>query len=116
MASLCLALLLAVFVMPNAVATASAFGMEPRLWQHELKKTYCQMIEKQRIYKLEQLDVYCAGKVGFFDDEMVSNYIVVIAAIVNAVFKVFFKVEPMVLRMKSVLKSPSLVLRPCLTS
>ena len=112
MASLGLALLLAVFVMPNVVATASAFGMEPRLWQHELKKTYCQMIEKQRIYKLEQLDVYCAGKVGFFDDEMVSNYIVVIAAIVNAVFKV----EPMVLRMKSVLKSPSLVFRPCLTS
>ena len=106
------ALLSAVLVQPDIVATEPSLQMEPRLWQHELKKTYCQMIQRQRIYKLEQLDVYCAGKVGFFDDEMVSNYIVVIAAIVNAVFKV----EPMVLRMKSVLKSPSLVFRPCLTS
>lgn len=62
------ALLLAVLVPPVA-----ALEMEPRLWQHELKKTYCQLIQRQRIYKLEQLDVYCAGKVGFFEDEQVRN-------------------------------------------
>ena len=56
-----------------AVAAGSLVQMEPRLWQHELKKTYCQMIERQRIYKTEQLDVYCAGNVGFFDDELVSD-------------------------------------------
>ena len=66
------ALLLAVLSLPNFVATKSGLQMDPRLWQHELKKTYCQMIERQQVYKLEQLDVYCAGKVSFFDDDMVS--------------------------------------------
>ena len=67
------ALLSAVLVQPDIVATEPSLQMEPRLWQHELKTTYCQMIQRQRIYKLEQLDVYCAGKVGFFDDEMVNS-------------------------------------------
>lgn len=72
------ALLLAVLALPNGVAafgaSASALEMEPRLWQHELKKTYCQLIERQRIYKIEQLNVYCAGKVAFFEDgDMVSH-------------------------------------------
>ena len=69
------ALLLAVLVPPSVVAVEamSALEMEPRLWQHELKKTYCQMIKGQRIFKLEQLEVYCAGKVSFFDDDMVSD-------------------------------------------
>ena len=54
-------------------AAISPLEMEPRLWQHELKKTYCQMIQRQRIYKVEQLDVYCAGKVAFFEDDMVRQ-------------------------------------------
>ena len=75
MASLFWALLLTVLV-PLRVVFVEATPtreMEPRLWQHELKKTYCELIQRQRIYKLEQLDVYCAGKVGFFDDELVNN-------------------------------------------
>lgn len=74
MALLFSALFLAVLAQPNVVATASAFEMEPRLWQHELKKTFCQLIERQQIHKQEQLHVYCAGKVAFFyEDEMVSG-------------------------------------------
>ena len=52
---------------------ALGFEMEPRLWQHELKKTYCELIQRQRIYKVEQLDTYCAGKVAFFEEDMVSR-------------------------------------------
>ena len=70
-----LALLLAAAVLAQVVAVAHAgsIEMEPRLWQHELKKTYCQLIDRQRIYKLEQLDIYCAGKVAFFDDHVSCN-------------------------------------------
>ena len=54
-----------------ASSSSSLFGnMEPRFWEHELKKTYCQLIQRQRIYKQEQLDIYCAGKVAFFDDQV----------------------------------------------
>ena len=74
MAMVVLALILAV------AAGSLAVDREPRIWQHELKKTYCQMIERQRIYKLEQLDVYCAGKVAFFEDDMVSHNSAVIVS------------------------------------
>jgi len=30
---------------------------------HQMKKTFCQMIHRTRIYKTEELDVYCVGKV-----------------------------------------------------
>ena len=42
MAMVVLALILAV------AAGSLAVDREPRIWQHELKKTYCQMIERQR--------------------------------------------------------------------
>ena len=77
------ALLLAV-VLANVdpgTAAGSLIEMEPRLWQHELKKTYCQLIQLQRVHKTEQLDIYCAGKVAFFD-ELVSDYFVVFVSIV----------------------------------
>ena len=57
----------------NVDAAVSPVEMEPRLWQHELKKTYCQLIQRQQIFKMEQLDIYCAGKVAFFDDDLVSK-------------------------------------------
>ena len=56
----------------NVDAAVSPVEMEPRLWQHELKNTYCQLIQRQQIFKMEQLDIYCAGKVAFFDDDLVS--------------------------------------------
>ena len=43
-------------------------GMDHHLWLHELKKTYCQAIVGNRIYKVENLAVHCAGKVSFFDE------------------------------------------------
>ena len=57
----------------NVDAAVSPVEMEPRLWQHELKKTYCQLIQRQQIFKMEQLDIYCAGKVAFFDDDLVRK-------------------------------------------
>lgn len=69
-----------------AVATGSLEKMEPRLWQHELKKTYCQMIQRQRIYKTEQLNIYCAGKVTFFED-MVSQGFAFVVIVATTDFK-----------------------------
>ena len=88
------ALVLAV-MLTNAtpgIAAKSLVEMEPRLWKHELKKTYCMMIERHRIFKVEQLDVYCAGKVGFFDDEMVRHRCIVVANATSViVFQTFKK-------------------------
>lgn len=42
--------------------------MDDHLWLHQIKKTYCESIQSHRIYKVENLKVHCAGKVGFFDD------------------------------------------------
>ena len=80
------ALLLAVLVPlpPEVVAAVSGLEMEPRLWHHELKKTYCQTIERHRIYKLERLDVYCAGKVAFFDDMVSQGFAVVSFQLIEA--------------------------------
>lgn len=66
---------IAVLVTTEFVVTVAAlFGnMEPRFWDHELKKTYCQLIQHQRIYRQEELHIYCAGKVAFFD-EMVNLF------------------------------------------
>ena len=80
------ALLLAVLVPlpPKVVAAVSELEMEPRLWNHELKKTYCAAIERHRIYKLERLDVYCAGKVAFFDDMVSQGFAVVSFQLIEA--------------------------------
>ena len=41
---------------------------DDHLWLHQIKKTYCETIQSHRIYKVENLKVHCAGKVGFFED------------------------------------------------
>ena len=56
----------------SLVSASSFTNMEQRFWDHELKKTYCQLIQRQQIYQQEELQTYCAGKVAFFDT-MVSN-------------------------------------------
>ena len=43
------------------------------LWLHQLKKTFCASIQSYRIYKVENLEVHCAGKVGFFEDRVSEN-------------------------------------------
>jgi len=40
---------------------------------HFLKMAYCRSIKNSRVYKLEELDVHCAGKVNVFED-MVSVF------------------------------------------
>ena len=40
--------------------------MEDYLWEHQVKKTYCGLIQKERVYRLESLEIYCAAKVKFF--------------------------------------------------
>ena len=42
-------------------------AMEDYLWQHQMKKTFCGLIQHKRVYKLEKLDIFCDAKVGFFD-------------------------------------------------
>ena len=46
--------------------------IDHHLWLHQLKKTYCEAVKNYRIYKVENLAVHCAGKVGFFDGDQVS--------------------------------------------
>ena len=43
-----------------------AFEMEEYLWHHQLKKTFCGLIQEQRVYEQENLEIYCAAKVKFF--------------------------------------------------
>lgn len=42
------------------------FEMDDYLWEHQVKKTFCSLIQQHRIYREENLDVYCAAKVKFF--------------------------------------------------
>jgi len=37
---------------------------------HQLKKTYCNLNKKSRVFREEQLDVHCAGKVNLFEDRV----------------------------------------------
>ena len=40
--------------------------MEDYLWDHQLKKTFCGLIQEERVYLMENLEIYCAAKVKFF--------------------------------------------------
>jgi len=42
---------------------------------HFLKKTYCSMIRKTRIYQTEELSIHCAGKVNLFEDQVSVNFV-----------------------------------------
>ena len=44
--------------------------MEDYLWDHQVKKTFCGLIEKERVYKMENLEIYCAAKVKFFQSQV----------------------------------------------
>ena len=54
-------------------ATLDTADEDHHLWNHELKKTFCGVIENTRIYKQEDLKIHCAGKVTIFDD-LVRNF------------------------------------------
>ena len=71
MAGLSAAIGLMVVLALSTVHSLDAEDMSDHLWRHELKKTFCDAIESYRIYKMERLDIHCAGKVGFFEDERV---------------------------------------------
>ena len=45
---------------------ADTYGMEAYIWHHQIKKTYCGLIQKERVYRMENLEIYCAAKVKFF--------------------------------------------------
>ena len=54
-------------------ATLDNADENDHLWEHELKKTFCGVIENTRVYKQEDLKIHCAGKVAIFDD-LVRNF------------------------------------------
>ena len=35
---------------------------------HHLKMAYCKVIKNSRVYKAEELDIHCAGKVNVFEN------------------------------------------------
>ena len=41
--------------------------MEDYLWDHQVKKTFCSLIQEERVYLMENLEIYCAAKVKFFE-------------------------------------------------
>ena len=45
-------------------------GMEEYLWDHQVKKTFCGLIQKQPVYQDENLKIYCAAKVKFFEHQV----------------------------------------------
>ena len=47
----------------------NVFEMEDYLWDHQVKKTYCSLIQKERVYREENLEIYCAAKVEFFQNQ-----------------------------------------------
>ena len=50
--------------------TENPTGMEDYLWEHQVKKTFCDLVQKQAVYRQERLDIYCAAKVKFFQDQV----------------------------------------------
>lgn len=64
------------FTIVKMVAVMLVFGMmfgtvaADDLWTFQLKKSYCDLIKKTRIYKVEELSVHCVGKVDFFGSEV----------------------------------------------
>lgn len=51
-------------------STENPFGMQEYLWEHQVKKTYCNLIQKERVYREENLEIYCAAKVKFFQHQV----------------------------------------------
>ena len=58
------------FIWKVTNGTENPAGMEDYLWEHQVKKTYCGLVQKQRVYQQENLEVYCAAKVKFFLDQV----------------------------------------------
>ena len=48
----------------------NTLGMEDYLWEHQVKKTFCGLSKKQRVYQTENLEIYCAAKVKFFENQV----------------------------------------------
>ena len=46
------------------------YEMEEYLWHHQVKKTFCGLIEKERVYQAENLEIYCAAKVKIFQNQV----------------------------------------------
>ena len=44
--------------------------MEDYLWEHQVKKTFCGLIQQHRVYRDENLEIYCAAKVKFFEHQV----------------------------------------------
>ena len=55
--------------------------MEGYLWDHQVKKTFCGLIEKERVYRTENLEIYCAAKVKFFQSQVRKLLIAVLACL-----------------------------------
>ena len=54
-----------------ATATAGNFGnMEPAKIRNLMKRTYCEEMQGQRVYTMEQLETDCVEKVQFFGKDV----------------------------------------------
>lgn len=57
-----------------ADAKKNPYKMEDYLWEHHMKKTFCGLIAKQRVYQTENLAIYCAAKVKFFENQVKKTF------------------------------------------
>ena len=66
--------------------------MEGYLWDHQVKKTFCSLMEKERVYRMENLEIYCAAKVKFFRNQVKKLPIAVLAclSLVNLLLMIGF--------------------------
>ena len=59
-----------IFSLSSVNATLDSADENDHLWQHQLKKTFCGVIENTRVYKQGDLKIHCAGKVAIFDNRV----------------------------------------------